>query len=82
MESVGYATIYDDDEIESDQSCATFVLVVLFFVVINIFYILFLVLIIYFFSFCYLTGVQDEGDDGSCVVCMGLKKQWICFFLL
>ncbi|CAL5386772.1 unnamed protein product [Camellia sinensis] len=25
LESVGYATIYDDDEIESDQSCATFV---------------------------------------------------------
>ncbi|XP_028056664.1 uncharacterized protein LOC114260704 isoform X1 [Camellia sinensis] len=23
-------------------------------------------------------GVQVEGDDGSCVVCMGLKKQWIC----
>ncbi|CAL5385247.1 unnamed protein product [Camellia sinensis] len=82
LESVGYATIYDDDEIDSDQSCATFVLVVIFFVLIHIFYILLLILIICFFFFCYLTGIQVEGDDGSCVVCMGLKKQWICFFML
>ncbi|CAL5333760.1 unnamed protein product [Camellia sinensis] len=49
LESVGYATIYDDDEIDSDQSCATFVLVVIFFVLIHIFYILLLILIICFF---------------------------------
>ena len=49
---MGYATIYDEDEIESNQSCATIVIDVIFLVlIIYIFYILLLVLIIYFFPF-------------------------------